>query len=299
MKIFTHFDEYKGKKPLYLTIGFFDGVHRGHQKIIKKLVKEARIKRYPSAVITFSFHPLKLLNYSHGKLLIMPLEQKLNYFEQLGVDYAFVLDFNKHVVGMQAEDFIEKVLAKKLKVKKLYIGEDFRFGKGRRGDVEFLKKEGKKFGFSVTAVPLMKIGSETISSTKIRTLITEGNFEIIEKFLGRKYSLMGKVAKGKGISKNIKFPTANIKFDEVLLPPEGVYAGWAKVGARGYKTAFFITTEPKHLIEAHIIGLKKNIYHKKVEIVFFRKTRSRMDFKTRQEAQKQIAGDVERVEKLL
>jgi len=299
MKLFNNFDEYTKRKPLFLTIGFFDGVHLGHQKILKTLVKKAKAERYPSAVITFSFHPLKLLSYSHGKLLVMPLEQKLHYFERLGVDYAFVLDFNKHIVEMQDKDFIEKILAKKLKVEKLYIGEDFRFGKSRRGDIKLLKKEGKKFGFSVIAVSLMKIGSETVSSTKIRGLITEGNFERIEKFLGRKYSLLGKVTEGKGISKDIKFPTANIHFDEVFLPPEGIYAGWAKIGKKNYKSAFFVTTEPKRLIEAHIIGLKKNIYHKQVEIIFFKKLRSRIVFKTRQEAQKQIAEDVEKVGEML
>ncbi|MBU1767607.1 MAG: bifunctional riboflavin kinase/FAD synthetase [Candidatus Omnitrophica bacterium] len=299
MKLFNNFDEYTKRKPLFLTIGFFDGVHLGHQKILKTLVKKAKAERYPSAVITFSFHPLKLLSYSHGKLLVMPLEQKLHYFERLGVDYAFVLDFNKHIVEMQDKDFIEKILAKKLKVEKLYIGEDFRFGKSRRGDIKLLKKEGKKFGFSVIAVSLMKIGSETVSSTKIRGLITEGNFERIEKFLGRKYSLLGKVTEGKGISKDIKFPTANIHFDEVFLPPEGIYAGWAKIGKKNYKSAFFVTTEPKRLIEAHIIGLKKNIYHKQVKIIFFKKIRSRITFKTRQEAQKQIAEDVEKVGEML
>ncbi len=128
------------------------------RKSLKPSSSKAKSEGYPSAVFTFSFHPLKVLNYSHGKLLITPLEQKLNYFEQLGIDYVFVLDFNKHIAEMEAGDFIEKILAKKLKVKKLYIGEDFRFGKGRHGDIELLKEEGKKFGFSVTPIPLMKIG---------------------------------------------------------------------------------------------------------------------------------------------
>ena len=97
MKIFKHFDEYKKNEAMFLAIGFFDGVHLGHQKILKTLVSKAKTQGYPSSVITFSFHPLKLLNYSHGKLLIMPLEQKLNYFNQIGVDYVFVLDFNKHI----------------------------------------------------------------------------------------------------------------------------------------------------------------------------------------------------------
>lgn len=322
MKTFNNFDEYKRKKPLFLTIGFFDGVHLGHQKILKTLVKKAKAEGYPSAVITFSFHPLKLLNYSHGKLLIMPLEQKLHYFEQLGVDYVFVLDFNKHIVQMQAKDFIGEILAKKLKVKKIYIGEDFRFGKDRGGDVKLLKKEGEFFWFFVIPVPLLKIGGEIVSSTKIRGYITKGNFKKVEKFLGRKYSLIGEVTEGKGISKDIQFPTANMHFDEVLLAPEGIYAGWARVyptrsrsplgditempkalptsnGARTYKSAFFVATEPKRLIEAHIIGLKKNIYHKQVEIIFFKKLRSKVVFKTRQEAQIQIAKDVERVGEIL
>jgi riboflavin kinase/FMN adenylyltransferase len=299
MKIFDNFDEYNKKEPLFLTIGFFDGVHLGHQRILKTLVSKAKAAGYPSAVITFSFHPLKLLNYSHGALLITSLEQKLNYFKQLGVDYTFVLDFNKHVVQMQAKDFIGEILVKKLKVKKIYIGEDFRFGKDRCGDIKLLKKEGEIFWFFVIPVPLLKIGSETVSSTKIREYITKGNLKKVGKFLGRKYSLMGKVTEGKGISKDIKFPTANIHFDEILLPPEGIYAGWAKVGSKTYKSAFFVTTEPKRLIEAHIIGLKKNIYHKEVEIIFFKKIRSRTVFKTRQEAQKQIAKDVGLVKRML
>lgn len=299
MKIFNNFDEYTKSKPLFLTIGFFDGVHLGHEKILTTLVKKAKSEGYPSAVITFSFHPLKLLNYSHGKLLIMPLEQKLDYFKKIGVDYAFVLDFNKHIVQMQAKDFIEEILAKKLKVKKIYIGEDFRFGKDRYGDIKLLKKHGEIFWFFVIPVPLLKIGSETVSSTKIRGYITKGNFKKIETFLGRKYSLIGTVTEGRGISRDIQFPTANMYFDEVLLPPEGIYAGWAKIDGKTYKSAFFVATEPKRLIEAHIIGLKKNIYNKQVEIIFFKKLRSRIVFKTRQAAQKQIAKDVERVNKML
>ena len=295
MKTFSHFDEYKKKEPLFLTIGFFDGVHLGHRKILKTLVSKAKSSGYQSAVFTFSFHPLKVLNYSHGKLLITPLEQKLNYFYQLGVDYVFVLDFNKHVAGMEAKDFIEKILAKKLKVKKLYIGEDFRFGKGRHGNIELLKKEGKKFGFSVTVVPFLKVGEDIVSSTKIRGYIAEGNLKKVEAFLGRRYSLFGRVVKGKGISKDIQFPTANIHFDEVLLPPEGIYAGWAKIGGKIYKSAFFLTAKPERLIEAHIIGLKKNNYQKEDEIFFLKKIRSRVVFKTRQEAQTQIAKDVKRV----
>lgn len=299
MKIFSNFNEYRKKESLFLTIGFFDGVHLGHQKILKTIISKAKSQNHPSAVITFSFHPLKVLNYSHGKLLITPLEQKLDYFEKLGVDYAFVLDFNKHVAQTQANDFIEKILIKKLCVKKLYVGEDFRFGKERCGNIKLLQEEGKKFGFSVIPIPLFKVGDEIISSTKIRGYITEGNLKKIEKLLGRKYSLLGKVTKGKGISKDIQFPTANMQFDEILLPPEGIYAGWAKIGGRTYKSAFFVTTKPKRLIEAHIINLKKNIYHKEVEIVFFKKIRSRIVFQTRAEAQTQIAKDVEKVGEML
>lgn len=312
MKVFSHFDEYKKKKALFLTIGFFDGVHLGHRKIIRTLITKAKSAGYSSAVITFSFHPLKLLNYSHGALLITPLRQKLNYFEKLGVDYAFVLDFNKHIVQMRAKDFIEKVLAKKLRVKKLYIGEDFRFGRGRRGNIKLLKEEGKKLGFSVMPVPLLKEGGNVISSTKIRGLIKEGKFKEIEKLLGRKYSLLGRVTKGKGISKDIKFPTANIYFKEVVLPPEGIYAGWVRVVGKTYpvrelrslpngasKSAFFVTTKPKRLIESYIIGLKENIYQKEVEVIFFKKLRSKMTFKTRADAQKQIAEDVGRVGEII
>lgn len=324
MKIFESFKEYKENKELFLSIGFFDGIHLGHRQVLKTLVDSAKSGNYPSAVVTFSFHPFKHAGFSKQPFAILPLKQRLNYIEQLGVDYTFVLDFSEHIADMDAQDFIEKIIVKKLKVKEIYIGENFHFGKDRLGNVELLKKEGEKLGFKVTPIPLLRAGDNVISCTKIRSLIKEGDFERAEKLLGRKYSLLGRITKGKGISKDIKFPTANIYFDEILLPPEGVYAGWAKVdpirthsdvtsenspnvksgltsngASRTYKTAFFVTTEPKRLIEAHVIGLEESIYHKEVEIIFFKKIRSRTVFKTRQDAQKQIAEDVGRVESII
>lgn len=299
MKIFSEFDEYKKSGEMFLAIGFFDGVHLGHQKILKTLVNKAKSQNYPSAVITFSFHPFKSRSSSNEPLAISSLKQRLNYIEQLGLDYVFVVDFNKSVAGMEAGDFIEKILVEKLKVKDMYIGENFRFGKDRCGDVNLLKEEGKKFGFSVIPIPLFRVGDEIVSSTKIRGYITEGYLGKVEEFLGRKYSLLEKVVKGKGISKDIQFPTANIEFDEVILPPDGVYVGWAKVEKVIYKSAFFLAAKPKRLIEAHLIGLKENIYHQEVEIVFMKKIRPRITFKTRAEAQKQIAKDVEIAKKIL
>ncbi len=303
MKVFSKFGEYKKKAELFLTIGFFDGIHLGHQKILKTLVSKSKSQGYPSAVVTFSFHPFKSLDSSNpatkdkaGRhpLAILPLKQRLNYIDQLGLDYAFVLDFNKNIAQMEAQNFMEKILVEKLKVKKIYIGANFRFGKNRDGNIALLEEEGKKFGFSVIPIPLFRVADEIVSSTKIRGYITEGNLKKVEEFLGRKYSLLGKVVKGKGISKNIQFPTANIQLDEVILPPEGIYAGWVKIDGKTYKSAFFVATKPKRLIEAHIIGLKKNIYEKEVEIIFFKKLRSRVIFKNRAEAQKQIAKDVEK-----
>jgi riboflavin kinase/FMN adenylyltransferase len=312
MKILESFNEYKENKELFLSIGFFDGIHLGHQQVLKILVHNARSNNCPSAVVTFSFHPFKALGSSRQPFSILPLKQRLNYIEQMGVDYTFVLDFNKKIADMAAQDFIEKIIVKKLKVKEIYIGENFHFGKDRLGDVGLLKKEGKKLGFEVTSIPLLRTRDEFVSSTKIRKYITEGNFEKTEQLLGRKYSLFGKVSEGKGISKDIKYPTANMHFDEILLPPEGIYAGWVKidpvrelrslpngVNYKIYKSAFFVATEPKRLIEAHVIDLKENIYHKEVEIIFFKKIRSRVIFKTRTEAQNQIAEDVGRVEGIL
>ena len=306
MKVFNDFNQYTRSKELFLTIGFFDGLHAGHQRILRPLVAEAKSEGYSSAVITFPFHPLKVLNPKKAPLAVITSRQKSQYLEELDVDYTFLIDFRSEIRDMEPVEFIEKILVEKLKLKKIYIGENFCFGKDGKGDVTLLKEEGRKFGFSVVSVPLMKIKGEIVSSTKIRGFITEGNLEKLREFLGRRYSVLGTVVEGKGISKQIKYPTANIKLGEILTPPEGVYTGWAKLdpytkdsGTRVYRSAFDLRTKPEKIIEAHIIGLKRNIYYKEVEIIFLKKIRPRIIFKNRQEAHEQIARDVEDAKKLL
>jgi len=299
VKVFHDFQEYTKREGLYLTIGFFDGLHIGHTNLLKKLIEESRNTKNKSAVLTFIHHPLSVVAPHNTPELIITRDEKLKVLELLGVDYVFLITFEGDLADTTPKEFVEDIMVNRLGVKKIFVGRNFRFGRGRKGDIEFLERKGKDLGFEVEAVPLTKVDGEIVSSSRLRQLIKKGDLAKVKKFLRRNLSLRGEVVKGRGISRQIKYPTANIILEKRILPPEGVYAGWARVGEQLYPTAFDLRRDGQNVIEAHLISLEEDLYGKQVEIIFEKRIRGRLNFPSRQQAQKQIEKDVAMAKQIL
>jgi riboflavin kinase/FMN adenylyltransferase len=283
-----------------VSIGIFDSVHRGHQKILKRLVKEALRHNTKSLVITFHPHPRKILNPRERVPFITSLEHRLRLIETLGVDFSLVMAFTDALSKMAPCDFIDKILVRSLHAKVLVIGENFLFGNKGKGDFIFLKKASKIYAFKLIVIRPARSKGKVISSTRIRCAIEKGDLKNASLMLGRPVSVLGTVVKGRRIGRKLGFPTANINPHHEAIPPSGVYAVDAKLDKRPYKALLNIGRRPtfgasmEPSIELHILDFKKDIYNKDVEIIFKRKLRNEKRFSSISALRKQIEKDIQR-----
>ena len=210
------------------SIGVFDGVHKGHQKLLDLVKSKSISDAIPSVVITFDQHPTEVTSPENAPKVLTPLSKKILLLEELGIDYVYVLAFNESRASTPAVKFIKEIFVESVRAKAIFVGEDFRFGYKRSGNVDLLKSEGQALGISVNGVGLFNSGSsieEAISSTAIRKHLKDGELVLANEKLGRPYSISGKVVSGDQRGRAIGFPTANIKLDEkIALPADGVYA---------------------------------------------------------------------------
>lgn len=304
MRIITDIRKFKNIKPPIVTLGNFDGVHKGHQKVLKTVKDRAKRLRLPSAVYTFEPHPLKIVAPHKSPPLLTALKEKMELIKASGIDYLILARFTKEFASRHPGEFVEDVLLKQLKAKEVWVGHDYAFGKGRTGTIEHLKELGKKFGFKVSVIPACKKGGVIISSSKIREYIRHGKVKEAAVFLGRSYAVSGKVVKGRNIGKHLGFPTANIEIHNELIPKDGIYAVRVLLGNQIYKGAANIGFAPtfhikKRAVEAHIINFKQNIYDKKLKIEFIQRLRGEKIFKSADGLAIQIKRDVDKVKKIL
>lgn len=304
MRIITDIRKFKNIKPPIVTLGNFDGVHKGHQKVLKTVKDRAKRLRLPSAVYTFEPHPLKIVAPHKSPPLLTALKEKMELIKASGIDYLILARFTKEFASRHPGEFVEDVLLKQLKAKEVWVGHDYAFGKGRTGTIEYLKELGKKFGFKVSVIPACKKGGVIISSSKIREYIRHGKVKEAAVFLGRSYAVSGKVVKGRNIGKHLGFPTANIEIHNELIPKDGIYAVRVLLGNQIYKGAANIGFAPtfhikKRAVEAHIINFKQNIYDKKLKIEFIQRLRGEKIFKSADGLAIQIKRDVDKVKKIL
>ena len=236
MRIFDNLKSYSSEKESILTIGTFDGVHIGHNKILKRLIQDSKKNNLSSLVMTFFPHPRMILNKSHEIKMIDTIDEKINLLEKTGLDNLIIHPFDNNFSKIRAKEFVEEILVKKLKIKEIIIGYDHKFGKDREASVEDLKKFGQDYMFTVKEIPAQEIDSIAISSTKIRNAILNGEIEKCNKFLGRNFILTGKVVYGDGLGKKIDFPTANIEIKETykIIPKNGVYLVKTKINSNTY-----------------------------------------------------------------
>ncbi len=283
------------KKILYptaITIGIFDGVHKGHQKILKKILKEAEKGHLKSAVITFDPHPVKVLSPGEKIPLLMSLQHRIRLIKKMGVDYCFVERFTKSFSKLSPEGFIKKILINKLNLKVLVTGEDFLFGSKEKGNKVLLKKLSGIYKFKFYGIPPLKMEGDYVSSTRIRKAIENGNLNLASKLLGRPAAVLGTVVKGKRLGRIIGFPTANINPHHESIPPSGVYSVDVALDEKLYRGILNINT--RNIIEAHIFNFHKNIYGRDIEVIFKQKIRNEKRFKSLEGLKNQIKLDIQK-----
>ena len=292
MQVFRHIN--KKYPPSFLTIGNYDGIHLGHQAILKKLISESRGKNLLSSVMTFEPHPREFFSPKLAPKRIISLREKLEYFDELKIDQVFIVNFNDEFSRKSYLDFIE-ILKKNIQAKKIIIGNDFRFGKQREGNID------KLIDSSVDVCVMNKIEyeGERVSSTIIRDSLAAGDLKRAAVLLGRSYSISGKVVHGDKRGREIGFPTANIHMFHNRPPLKGVFAvklnnmyGVANLGVRPTIAGF-----SKLNLEVHLFNFSKNIYGKHAHVTFLKKIRDEIKFKNIDALKKQIQIDIDNVKK--
>ncbi len=301
MKVFRSFEEFSGlSRHSALAIGNFDGLHRGHQKILKFLVRLARRQKLLSCVLTFSPHPEKI--FGPDKVcMIQTLEQRLEGIEKIGVAATLVVPFNRRFANLEARGFAEKILVRAAAARTIVVGENFRFGKKRQGDIVALRRFGDEFGFEVQTIPQVKKNRTIVSSSLIRDLLKRGAVEEAIPLLGRCYEIEGDVIPGNGRGKILGFPTANIQSPNEIIP-RGVFLTLIGIEGRPRPALTNIGIRPtfsrkKLTIEAHLLNFRKNIYGEPVRVAFLKKLREERAFAMPQDLSRQIQRDVEAAER--
>ena len=299
MKIYRNTNLKNKHSKGVLAIGNFDGIHLGHQKVIREAKQQANKNKLPFGIMTFEPMPVMFFNKKIKNHRINSLDQKINQFKKLKLDFLIIRKFDKKFSRLTAEKFIEKIIFKKTKCKYLYVSNNFRFGFKRKGNIRTLKKFGKKFNYKNLIIKPFKKKNNVISSTLIRKKIREGKIKEANKLLNRNWSVDGKVIKGKKRGRKIGFPTCNLKMGNYVIPRLGVYAVKVKtsdfykngVANVGYRPTF---NGQNLLLETNIFGINKNLYNKVISVSFKKFIRPEKKFKNFEYLKKQIKFDIKK-----
>ena len=301
MRIFNGFEEITPIKNAVLTIGTFDGVHIGHQKILQQLNEEAYKIDGETVLFTFYPHPRMVLNpKSHGLKLIQTQIEKIEKLKKHGLQNLIVQPFTSEFSNLSAKDFVEKFLIEKLNVKKLVIGHDHQFGKNREGTLEFLKTMADRYNFEVIEIPAQEINEVNISSTRIRNSILSGDIDVANSYLGDPFELNGQVVKGNQLGRTIGFPTANIEVnsDIKIIPQKGVYAVEIQLSDYSYYIGMMnignrptLNNELKETIEVNIFDFDEMIYSTEIKVKIFTRIRDEHKFDSIEKLKEQLFND--------
>lgn len=295
-------------KPSVATVGVFDGVHVGHQMLIRRVVEEARRRAAKAVVVTFDRHPLELLNPPIAPRLITTLRQRAEVFEEIGIDVLLVLRFDDKFRQFPAEDFIHRVIVGGLGAVHLVVGENFRFGHGGTGTVEMLEELGKANGFEVDVFKLLEGAKddEAVSSSLIRRQLADGEVERVAKELGRPFRLEGHVVKGAGRGRALGIPTANLELPpRVMLPKVGVYAGWMEHQGERHPAVINVGFNPTFedretpIVEVHALDFDGDLYGTVVGVEFTHHLRDELKFPSAEAMMKEIRVDIAKARELL
>ncbi|MFM7896295.1 MAG: bifunctional riboflavin kinase/FAD synthetase [Flavobacterium sp.] len=296
----THYSvfDFNQLKQTIITIGTFDGVHLGHQSILKKVVEAKENNTYESSLLTFFPHPRMVLQQDTSIKLLNTIDEKAELLDKFGIDNLIIHPFDAAFSNLSAEEFVKEILIDRLNIHKIIIGHDHRFGKNRTADISDLILFGKKYGFEVEQINAHEIDEIAISSTKIRKALMEGNIKLANQFLGYSYFISGKVIDGKKIGRTLGFPTANIQINESykLLPKNGVYVVSSEIDNVLYFGMMNIGKNPTigendQSIEVHFFNLNEDIYNKNLQISILEHIREEQKFNSLSELQAQLDKD--------
>jgi len=297
MKIIYGIRDIKKYTRPVVALGIFDGMHRGHRHILKEAVSKARRIKGKCVVVTFWPHP-------EEQASLYSLNHRLKLIAELGVDACIVVHFNAVFSRIRAGDFIKNILVDKIAAHDIYIGKNFRFGQGARGDFRLLKNLARLYHFNVKVFAIIRVNHIPISSTRIRHLITNGKLGVAERLLLKPVTVLGTVVRGDSLAGRLGFPTANINPHHEILPPAGIYIVRVILGERKFKGVSYIGSRPTIIkklnrgrprnIEVHIFNFKNNIYGREIEIEFLGKVRNERKFATAQDLARQVEIDIQR-----
>ncbi len=290
--------------PSHATIGSFDGIHRGHQALLKPLIAGARAAGAASVLVTFEPHPRCVIDPDHCPPLLTTLEEKTWLLDQLGLDHVVVIPFTPQIAALSAATFMERLL-RGIELRRIVVGENHRFGHGRRGDPALLRRLGARHGFTVEIAPTMVRGAELISSSRIRRLVLLGQVRAAAQLLGRDYVIRSTVEHGAKRGRQLGFPTANLQIaPNKLLPANGIYAARADLEDVTYAGALSVGFRPTFggstvTVEVFILDFDADIYGRLLTVWFVQRLRGEKRFVTVPALQKQMARDVENARRII
>jgi riboflavin kinase/FMN adenylyltransferase len=280
-----------------LSVGNFDGLHLGHQKIIRQVIERAQKLQGIAGVITFDPHPLKVLRPGKAPPMVETMNQRMEQFAAMGLEAALVLRFDRALAALSPEEFVHGVLVEELKTAAVLVGQNFHFGHRQEGDVDTLTQLGQRFGFSVEIIDPVVIDGEFVSSTGVRNAIAEGRVADAARLLGRPFSLTGEIIRGAGRGATVLFPTLNLAPEQELLPKVGVYATETRVDGRVYRSATNVGFRPTFDgtllgVESHLFDFSRELTKGRLEVRFWERLRDERKFNGPAELRAQIAADL-------
>jgi riboflavin kinase/FMN adenylyltransferase len=292
--------------PLFLAIGVFDGVHRGHQAVISTSADHARSANGTPVVVTFDPHPMKVLRPSKAPHLLTATQHKIELIRDLGVRHLLVINFDKAFAATEPEDFVKQLVTNSKPLREICVGHEWSFGKARRGNLDLLGRLGAQFDFQVVGIPAVTLGSgEPVSSTAIRHAIEAGDLAKAAEMLGRKYTILGTVVQGEHLGKKIGFPTANLSAHNEQFPPNGVYFAHATLDGIVHPGVVNLGYRPtvsreksQRVLEIYLFDFDQEIYGKDIEVQFVQFLRPEQKFENLDTLARQIELDVQQARKL-
>ena len=293
--------------PAVLTIGTFDGVHVGHQAILRRAVELAKARGALSAVITFEPHPRAVLGRPEEGRLLTATAHKLELIEAEGIDVCVIVKFDRSFADIDAEAFVTGLLSAKFRIQAAIVGATSRFGKNASGNARFLQECGERLGFDVEIVDPIRVDEMVVNSSVVRTLVQGGELDQAAAFLGRPYSLLGTVVQGATRGRRVGYPTANLDPHNEVVPPSGVYAVRVRLAGRalagvlniGYRPTFEDPDQVSQVVEVHLLDFDEPIYGRELEAIFVRKLREELRFETVELLREQIGSDAREARRLL
>nr|WP_315205288.1 bifunctional riboflavin kinase/FAD synthetase [uncultured Flavobacterium sp.] len=298
MKIFHSINDFSSTKKTILTLGTFDGVHIGHKKILKKITQNTENQKYESLVLTFFPHPRMVLQEHSDIKLLNTIDEKIDLLEKIGIENLVIHPFDEAFSRLTAEEFVSNILVDRFHIQKIIIGHDHRFGRNRTANIDDLIAYGKEYGFEVEQISVQEINDISVSSTKIRNAILQGDMALANDYLGYDYFLTGSIVKGKQLGRTIGFPTANLKIEESykLIPQNGVYIVKSIIDGQSVFGMMNIGFNPtvdgqKQTIEIHYFNFNADLYNQKISVSILQRIRSEQKFESVELLKEQLEKD--------